>query len=30
LVFSYLDELLEKQENPVPRRQIGFRISNGE
>ncbi len=30
LVFSYLDELLEKQENPEPRRQIGFRISNGE
>jgi phage regulator Rha-like protein len=28
LVFSYLDELLEKQENLEPRRQIGFRISN--
>lgn len=25
LVFSYLDELIEKQENPVPRKQIGFK-----
>jgi regulator of replication initiation timing len=24
LVFSYLDELIEKQENPEPRRRIGF------
>ena len=24
LVFSYLDELIEKQENPKPRRKIGF------
>ena len=24
LVFSYLDELIEKQENPVPRNEIGF------
>ena len=24
LVFKYLDELLEKTENPVPRKQIGF------
>ena len=27
LVFSYLDELMEKQENPMPRKQIGFKIS---
>jgi hypothetical protein len=25
LVFSYLDELMEKQENPLPRKQIGFK-----
>jgi hypothetical protein len=25
LVFSYLDELMEKQEKPIPRRQIGYR-----
>lgn len=25
LVFSYLDELIEKQENPKPRNQIGFK-----
>ena len=25
LVFSYLDELLEKTENPQPRKQIGFK-----
>ena len=25
LVFSYLDELMEKQENPQPRMQIGFK-----
>ncbi len=25
LVFSYLDELIEKQENPLPRRQIGYK-----
>jgi hypothetical protein len=25
LVFSYLDELIEKQENPQPRKQIGFK-----
>ena len=24
LVFSYLDELMEKQETPKPRRKIGF------
>lgn len=28
LVFSYLDELIEKQENPKPRKQIGFKISD--
>jgi len=27
LVFNYLDELIEKQENPKPRKQIGFRIN---
>lgn len=27
LVFRYLDELLEKHENPEPRKQIGFRIN---
>ena len=25
LVFNYLDELMEKQENPKPRNQIGFK-----
>ncbi|MEI6347548.1 MAG: ORF6N domain-containing protein [Bacteroidota bacterium] len=30
LVFSYLDELIEKQENPKPRKQIGFKIKNKE
>jgi len=25
LVFSYLDELIEKQENQKPRKQIGFK-----
>jgi len=25
LVFTYLDELIEKQENPEPRRQIGYK-----
>jgi hypothetical protein len=25
LVFSYLDELMERQENPKPRKQIGFK-----
>jgi predicted nuclease with TOPRIM domain len=29
LVFSYLDELMEKQENPKPRKQIGFRPNQG-
>jgi len=27
LVFSYLDELIEKQENPIPRTQIGYKLS---
>ena len=27
LVFTYLDELIEKQENPTPRKQIGFRVN---
>jgi hypothetical protein len=26
IVFQYLDELLEKQENPKPRQQIGFKV----
>lgn len=25
LVFNYLDELIEKQENPKPRKQIGYK-----
>ena len=25
LVFGYLDELIEKQENPKPRKQIGYK-----
>jgi len=25
LVFSYLDELIEKQENPKPRPRVGYR-----
>ena len=28
LVFSYLDELIEKQEKPQPRKQIGYRKSD--
>jgi len=28
LVFSYLDELLEKQENPPPRKEVGYKIPN--
>ncbi|OFX34458.1 MAG: hypothetical protein A2W90_14055 [Bacteroidetes bacterium GWF2_42_66] len=28
LVFSYLDELMEKQENPPARNPIGFRSNN--
>jgi hypothetical protein len=30
LVFSYLDELMEKQENPTPRRKIGFHLHDEE
>ena len=26
LVFQYLDELLEKKENPQPRKQIGYKV----
>lgn len=29
LVFNYLDELIEKQENPKPQKQIGFKRNNG-
>lgn len=25
LVFQYLDELLEKKENPIPRKEIGYK-----
>ncbi len=28
LVFSYLDELITKQENPVPRKRIGFKTND--
>ena len=28
LVFQYLDELLEKKENTVPRKEIGYRMPN--
>jgi regulator of replication initiation timing len=28
LVFSYLDELMVKQESPKPQKRIGFRTSN--
>jgi tetrahydromethanopterin S-methyltransferase subunit G len=27
LVFSYLDELMQKQEKPEPRQKIGFKLS---
>jgi len=30
LVFSYLDELIEKNEKPIPRKRIGFKISKEE
>ena len=30
LVFSYLDELMEKQENPKPRNKIGYKIKGKE
>lgn len=29
LVFNYLDELLEKKENPIPRKEIGFKKQKG-
>ncbi len=28
LVFSYLDELITKQENPAPRKRIGYKIND--
>lgn len=28
LMFSYLDELIEKHENPKPRKQIGYKRQN--
>ncbi len=28
LVFAYLDELIEKQENPKPRKRVGYRRSS--
>jgi len=28
LVFNYLDELMEKQEKPKPRKQIGYKRQN--
>jgi hypothetical protein len=30
LVFSYLDELLTKQEDPTPRKRIGFKTNEEE
>ncbi|HAJ78423.1 MAG TPA: DNA-binding protein [Fibrobacteres bacterium] len=30
LVFTYLDELIEKQENPKPRKAIGFKTSGNQ
>lgn len=30
LVFTYLDELIEKQDNPQPRKQIGFKTQDEE
>ena len=30
LVFSYLDELMENQENPKPRKKIGYKLSKEE
>ena len=30
LVFSYLDQLIEKQKNPDPRKQIGFKQRKNE
>ncbi len=28
LVFNYLDELMQKQENPPPRKMIGYKANN--
>jgi len=28
LVFTYLDELIEKQQNPPPRKRIGYKIQS--
>jgi len=28
LVFSYLDELITRQENPIPRKRIGYKANN--
>ena len=28
LVFRYLDELLDKQENPLPRKRVGYKRRN--
>ena len=28
LVFSYLDELITKQENPTPRKRIGYKVND--
>ena len=30
LVFGYLDELIDKQENPSPRKQIGYKLPKKE
>jgi hypothetical protein len=30
LVFSYLDELIEKHDNPMPRKAIGFKTSRND
>ena len=30
LVFSYLEELMDKQENPVPRKMIGYKLKDDE
>jgi hypothetical protein len=30
LVFTYLDELIEKQENPPPKKRIGYKLQSEE
>lgn len=30
VVFQYIDELVEKKENPKPREEIGFKTKKGE